>query len=741
MNGHYIKTKINIRKAERFFLSLFMFFFLSSNFSIFAQSNPYGIKDNLYTYWLQINTNIKKEKAINMADTLFNMAKDAHDKKAQCMALIIKPLHYFFTDNLHMLIKSKKEISGFILNTPYLQYYFDPWNRLINYYTNHKMYGKALEEMKEYQKEALRLNNNYGISHGFRKMGDIYTALGNTDLAIGEYLKAIDFAKRRNSMQNLDDVYLSLAKCYSDLHKYDEARNLLNEYMQTKPNFSQSNNTNILLLHIYLQEGTNKKAIEHYKNYVLKTINPARLTGSSYESFMYTMCDYYIFKKEYRTALQYATSDGRKSEIYAAMNDFKNALTFKNNQQKEEEDKHLSLTNEMAVALATESNLSLLEMERKTLELNNAHMKVQQLQAHEKIMKMEEDHNKLELYNKQLALERQQAVTDKALASAEKEKTQAQQQKDKALLLETESEYRNNMLMLSYFVIVVIVITSALMLYRRRIYNKRLKEEYTIAQSSRKIAEQALNEAKIEKANAEKADKLKSLFLQNMSHEIRTPLNAIIGFNDILNSNLKNYAITEQEKKNFLEIIHTNSDLLLTLVNDILDLSKLESGNYKVNLTSAYVKDICEFSLKSISSRIPQGVTTKLEMAKEDEKLAITTDVQCLQQLLFNYLTNACKYTEKGSITLSYKYLPLNTDEYSREYPSVRFTVTDTGIGIPEEMSEKIFQRFEKLDNFKQGTGLGLNICQHIASLLDGHVYLDKDYKNGSRFVFVHPIK
>ena len=368
-------------------------------------------------------------------------------------------------------------------------------------------------------------------------------------------------------------------------------------------------------------------------------------------------------------------------------------------------------------------------------------MQVQQLQAHEKMLKMSEEHNRLELRNKQLALERQKAVTEKAMAAADNERAQSLRQKDRTLLLEKENEYRTTMLYTAYFIIVLIVFVSGYFHYRRKQYNKRLKKEKEIAERASKIAVDALNEAKEEKKRAENADKLKSLFLQNMSHEIRTPLNAIVGFNDVLNGNMK-HALSDKEKNDFLSIIHTNSDLLITLVNDILDLSKFESGTYTLNITQVSVRELCEFSLRSVQTRVPEGVVTELVSPKDEKKdMLLSTDGQRLQQLLFNFLTNACKYTEKGCIKLEYKYLQKGENEYTREYPAVEFSVTDTGCGIPSEMADRIFQRFEKLDSFKQGTGLGLNICEHIATLLSGIIYLDQSYTNGARFVFIHPMK
>jgi len=705
-----------------------------------AQNNPYKINDKLYQYWTLINKHIGSSKSINMADTLFRMAAKKHDVKAQCLALIMKPLHYYYMNDLQMLIKSKKEVSDFIVKTPYIQYYFEPWNRLINYYANNQMFSKALEEVKAYQKEAIRLNSDYGISHGLRKMGDMYMILNDYKMAKEQYMKAIDYSEKGHDTKDIDDVYISLAKCYGNLKDYDAAKNQIKLYIKRTQSRSTVN-AYILLLNNYMEEGTKPDSIEYYANYILSTVNPRTLSGAIASDYQSVFSDYYFRKKNYAKALEYANTNRRKSEIYEAMGDYKNALLNKKlDQQKQIENNAIS-NREMAIALATESNLSLLEKERQQLELKNTQMQVQQLQAHEKMLKMSEEHNRLELRNKQLALERQKAVTEKAMAAADNERAQSLRQKDRTLLLEKENEYRTTMLYTAYFIIVLIVFVSGYFHYRRKQYNKRLKKEKEIAERARKIAVDALNEAKEEKKRAENADKLKSLFLQNMSHEIRTPLNAIVGFNDVLNGNMK-HALSDKEKNDFLSIIHTNSDLLITLVNDILDLSKFESGTYTLNITQVSVRELCEFSLRSVQTRVPEGVVTELVSPKDEKKdMLLSTDGQRLQQLLFNFLTNACKYTEKGCIKLEYKYLQKGENEYTREYPAVEFSVTDTGCGIPSEMADRIFQRFEKLDSFKQGTGLGLNICEHIATLLSGIIYLDQSYTNGARFVFIHPMK
>lgn len=250
-------------------------------------------------------------------------------------------------------------------------------------------------------------------------------------------------------------------------------------------------------------------------------------------------------------------------------------------------------------------------------------------------------------------------------------------------------------------------------------------------QKEKEIAIAARSEAEQARLEAVNANNLKSLFLQNMSHEIRTPLNAIVGFTSVLNDEDMKEVLDPDERKEMVGLIETNSTLLTTLVNDILDLSKLESNTYTLIPSPVIVSELCHNTVKSIESRAAAGVELRVEEPEYAESIVFNTDSARLQQVLTNFLTNACKYTDKGSITLAYKVLEAEE--------GMEFSVTDTGCGIPPEKAEKVFTRFEKLDSFKQGTGIGLNICRRIAGLVDGKVYVDTTYTGGARFVFVHP--
>lgn len=231
----------------------------------------------------------------------------------------------------------------------------------------------------------------------------------------------------------------------------------------------------------------------------------------------------------------------------------------------------------------------------------------------------------------------------------------------------------------------------------------------------------------IAKEKAEESDRLKSAFLANMSHEIRTPLNAIIGFSSLLGS----AELPQDERAQYSEVISKNSDLLLTLINDILDISRLETDKVNFTYTNEDVCGICQQVMATITSHNKKKDVEYIFKSSQPSYI-MATDAKRLSQVLINLLTNANKFTERGSIILE--------ADIREDDKLVRFSVSDTGCGIPTELQAKIFNRFEKLNEFKQGTGLGLSICQHIAVKFGGKIWVDPGYTGGARFIFEIPI-
>lgn len=226
-----------------------------------------------------------------------------------------------------------------------------------------------------------------------------------------------------------------------------------------------------------------------------------------------------------------------------------------------------------------------------------------------------------------------------------------------------------------------------------------------------------------EKNRAETSDRLKSAFLANMSHEIRTPLNAIIGFSDLLV-----YEENEEERKEYIHLVKKNNELLLQLISDILDLSKMEAGTFEFYYSDINTLNMCEDIISSFQLKTNKSV--QLTMERNLPAYYIWSDKNRLTQVLTNFITNALKFTPEGSIILGYE---LTEDN------ELRFYVRDTGIGIPKDQIHTVFDRFVKLNNFIQGTGLGLSICKTIVEQMHGKIGVESKEGVGSNFWFTHP--
>ena len=282
-----------------------------------------------------------------------------------------------------------------------------------------------------------------------------------------------------------------------------------------------------------------------------------------------------------------------------------------------------------------------------------------------------------------------------------------------------ELKHKQNQLTASFFFFIVLLILFYFLL-RYAYRTRKLKEDL---QKERNVLIETSDKLRISKEQAEEANRMKSAFVANISHEIRTPLNAIVGFSDLLED------AEEGERKEFIGIIKNSSDLLLGLVNDVLDLSRLDSDAFTLSLKECSVYSCCRNAQMSMQQKVMPDVAMTLTCSDKD--FVMTTDSLRLQQLLLNLLTNAAKCTEQGEINLDY--------QVDRDKQQVVFSVTDTGCGIPPDKQESIFNRFEKVDEFKQGAGLGLSICRTIADHFGGTLTVDPDYTRGARFIFVHP--
>lgn len=288
-----------------------------------------------------------------------------------------------------------------------------------------------------------------------------------------------------------------------------------------------------------------------------------------------------------------------------------------------------------------------------------------------------------------------------------------------SILINTEGnlfiKYRFEILLIVACILLIFLLMILLFLFR----TNRLKDMLMNSLEQQKIVE---SELRVAKEKAEESDHLKSAFLANMSHEIRTPLNAIVGFSGLL-AMAENY----EERDEYINIINNNNELLLQLINDILDLSKIEANTLEFVYSDIDINQLlCDIEQ---TSRLKAAEGVQVSFVEKLPHCIIRTDKNRLSQVVTNFINNAIKFTKEGSIYFGYKHKENN----------LYFYVSDTGCGIDKDVKDSVFQRFVKLDSFAQGTGLGLSICQMIVHKLGGEIGVDSELGQGSTFWFTLP--
>ena len=282
-----------------------------------------------------------------------------------------------------------------------------------------------------------------------------------------------------------------------------------------------------------------------------------------------------------------------------------------------------------------------------------------------------------------------------------------------------EKQLQNTRIIL--FSVIGILCVVIVFLWQQRKLNAKLEKSRDKLDEKNRILIEAKEELRKAKEVAEQSNWLKTMFIQNMSHEIRTPLNSIVGFSGVLVDMLDD----KEDIGQYVALIESNSKLLLKLVGDILDISILDS-EVEIKHNAVDVNACCQASIDAAGTLFSPD--TKLVFKPACDELIINSNYNYIVQVLDNLLSNASKFTHEGSVTLAY--------EVKKETNQLIFTVTDTGIGIPIDEQEHVFERFVKLDNFSQGAGLGLSICRIVPERLGGFLIIDREYTQGTRFIF-----
>lgn len=529
--------------------------------------------------------------------------------------------------------------------------------------------------------KAKELNNKNGIICCCETLGLIHQRIGQDSISIRYFNEGIDLLK---SAKDVEYRYLmqflnNIIESEINIHHFTDA---LDHLQELDVLFSRIKNGDFgddltfpfgrcyLLMECYY---VNIFILQDDRANAVKHFRKAaqydKEVDDEYVEYYHTItkANYYKYIKEYGLALEYINQALKTDPTVESMKMKAEIMTFLGHPEE--------AADIYKEALNMNENINNASFLRQLTQLNSLH-----------------DMNKLQLKIKELQ------VTE--------------------LQYEANRQKMRHIWLIIMILVIFLIISIYVYLHTNKLKNELQKDKQALLKSEKDLIEA--------RDKAQESEKLKSLFLSNMSHEIRTPLNAIVGFSQLLELDVQ----TNDEQKEYTHIIIENSELLLNLVNDILDISRLESERYRFTFELQNVEECCKNALASIHHRVKKNV--EIVFKPQDKDLMIYTDKMRLQQILINLLGNAAKFTNKGFIELAY--------ELDEEEKFVKFIVTDSGCGIPKDKQDSIFERFEKLNECVQGTGLGLSICEIIANQFHGKVILDKTYTGGARFIFYHSL-
>ena len=701
--------------------------------SIFAQHNVYRINDELYPIYLRAYNARKMPACLRIADTLYNKAAIKKDGKAQCLALTIPFLYHFYRNDRKAVDKALYALQEKAKQTGFMQYYYYGESNKITYLINTGHLTEALDYTNKVLEYAQKNNHYYGIYTSYRCLGKIQMQRNATRLAIQAYQQALDYGEKYLPEQDYAINYRNIAECYMTTEDYTEALSFIEKGLK---HVKSQQATNALLrdkCYTLFMLGREKDFLDEYEKAIKafgiidkKTMVDPDIFNGPIQELMYFK---YLIDGKYDDAKELIKELKPESQrmklmvlYYNRIGDFKQAQECMHRQYylyKESAEKISSdALNEMNARL----NNQRLENEKRQIDYQNAQLELANMQLTLKNSSLELGRAKTAEHLSQLNAANYQLSFNNKQLEAKQLRDSLATQKAKREAKEKELQSRNTLLRVLLGMAFLIISLTLVYTYRVRHITKKLKV------SNRHLRD-TINELFVAKDKALQADKMKTMFIQNMSHEIRTPLNAIVGFSQIL-AELGD-GLGPDEKKEMGDSITSNSELLTTLINDILDITSLESSKYVMKMEQTVVNKICREAIDTVMHRKAENVELRFD-SHLPESYTVYTDALRVKQVIINLLTNAEKNTADGSITLSCSF-----DENSG---LLTFSVTDTGIGIPKESRTEIFERFKKLDRYKQGSGLGLNICQMIAERLGGKIFLDDNYTGGARFFFtIHP--
>ena len=721
MNAH---LHIHVRCLVLLLLSL-----MAGSTSVDAQNNIYKLDDRVYPYFEKLNSiPIREMRRFRLAtDSLMLVAKRYDDKKAQCIAMqkYVRCEMGSGTVRRTDLEKKLQECADFCQKAGYMQYAYAAYRQVTTQLSVAKEPTLSFYFANKLMELANRLNDDKGRVIALTALGEQYETFGIHSVALDTYRKAYYMSMNHEPADQHALCAMHMAEDFFILGEADSAQHYI--LISIDKNKEYQKFSSALLAQMFIPH-TPQNADVHQRVQDLidsiATAMPALM--SKYEITIYIS----------NLAKAYAKGDYQR--MAQLRDSCRYTVTPFEFDMLADAYRHLGMpekTELMYQRLLQNPQWEEIAVEMMTMEAERD----QQRRASDlhllDIQRSEQALAQLRLQNQLDELRNANDAQERSLLEAQLQERQRRQQMQQQLSAEYQDsvQYAHELTLqysqlahrrMSWRVVGIVVLLSMLLLTSFLIASMRrsMRRDEALAEQARQ--HEALTRSA--ELRAVQNESLKSLFLQTMNHEIRTPLTAIVSFSQLLNGK-EQLSMTAEERKSLVELMRENTQLLIRLIDDVLYISALHSDSYQLKVKTCQARELCEHVVKSLQWRVQEGV--KLRML-DGPDIAVTTDPARFQQILINLLTNACKYTEKGEITVDCRTV------WEDDTEQVRVVVQDTGAGVPADKAEHLFDRFDKLDSLKPGTGLGLNISYRIAQLLHGSIRYDSTYRKGARFIF-----
>ncbi|MCD4747674.1 MAG: tetratricopeptide repeat protein [Bacteroidales bacterium] len=607
------------------------------------------------------------------------------------------------------------------------------------------------EKSIKYGEQALKLAKEINFKPGegisLYYIGIGYYYLTNYDKALEYYFRSIKILENLNAKFEVAEILNNIGDIYKDLNYYDISLEYYNKSIKQFREYGNKKNSAAILKKIgevYILKGDYNNALEYLlkSSKIIKENNDKYSIAETYSE----IGDIYTELVKYNKALEFYKKSSKLQNdigdtngvainvnnigyIYLLKNDFYKAFShFK---------KSLKLSKDIKSKGLIKKNYYLLA--RLFFEINDYKIAFKYYRFYSEI--------KDSIYNE----ERNKRITEMKVKynTVKKERENEILRRDiniQKLKISKEQNVRNSIMIISILALLLVLILVVFIYNRYREkqkiniqLEKRVKERTKKLQQEIIRHEQTAYKLKKAKEKAEESDKLKTRFLSNMSHEIRTPMNVILGFSNLLSDP----ALTKKEKKEFIMLINNNGIALLNIINDIIDIAKIEAGQLKIKEEKCQINKILNELYLSYNDKLIRNSKNNIELllsrSNNDNEFTILTDPQRIRQIISNLLNNSIKNIDNGFIEFGY-YIKNQQDK-----SLIEFFVTDTGIGIPSDKLGIIFDRFRQVDDLgtrkTDGTGLGLAISKNLVKLLNGNMYVESEVGKGTKFYFTIPYK